>query len=87
MSKKSKRERQSRQERPSPKRTDVWIAAGLTVRMAIFPDGEDPDSLRIKKGKEAVAQAIAGGTRPKPKINPDKTLPNNFINYPFFKRK
>lgn len=38
----------------------ILLAAGLTVRMAMFPDGEDPDSLRVKKGKEAVAQAIAG---------------------------
>ncbi|HET9226482.1 MAG TPA: glycosyltransferase family 39 protein [Thermoanaerobaculia bacterium] len=31
MSKKSKRERQPRQERPRPRRTDLWIAAGLTL--------------------------------------------------------
>jgi len=37
----------------------ILIAAGLAVRIAIFPPGEDPDSLRLSQGKEAVAKAIA----------------------------
>jgi DNA primase len=38
----------------------ILLGAGLTVRMAMFPNGEDPDSLRIKDGKEAVGRALAG---------------------------
>jgi DNA primase catalytic core len=38
----------------------ILLGAGLTVRMAMFPNGEDPDSLRIKEGKEAVGRALAG---------------------------
>lgn len=36
----------------------ILLAAGLSVRLAVFPLGEDPDSLRLAQGKEAVARAI-----------------------------
>lgn len=36
----------------------ILLAAGLSVRLAVFPPGEDPDSLRLAQGKEAVARAI-----------------------------
>ena len=37
----------------------ILLGAGLSVRLARFPDGEDPDSLRVGQGKEAVAKVIA----------------------------
>ncbi len=36
----------------------ILLGAGLSVRLALFPDGEDPDSLRLAKGQEAVAAAV-----------------------------
>ena len=38
----------------------ILLGAGLSVRLALFPEGEDPDSLRLKVGKEAVVAAIEG---------------------------
>jgi DNA primase len=38
----------------------LLLAEGLAVRRARFPAGEDPDSLRLKEGGEAVRAAIDG---------------------------
>lgn len=38
----------------------LLLAAGLNVRRARFPDGHDPDSLRLESGAEAVREAIGG---------------------------
>lgn len=37
----------------------ILLGAGLSVRLAVFPPGDDPDSLRLAQGKEAVVQVIA----------------------------
>ena len=38
---------------------EVLLAAGLTVRVAALPPGEDPDSLVRKEGAEALQQRVA----------------------------
>ncbi|HTQ79475.1 MAG TPA: DNA primase [Thermoanaerobaculia bacterium] len=38
----------------------LLLAEGLAVRRARFPEGHDPDSLRLAAGPEAVQSAIAG---------------------------
>ncbi|HEV7667851.1 MAG TPA: DNA primase [Thermoanaerobaculia bacterium] len=37
----------------------LLLSEGLAVRRARFPDGHDPDSLRLAQGPEAVAAAVA----------------------------
>jgi DNA primase len=37
----------------------ILLAAGLGVRRARFPEGHDPDSLRLEEGPEAVLEAVA----------------------------
>ncbi len=37
----------------------ILLAEGLAVRRARFAEGEDPDSLRLAKGTEALAEAVA----------------------------
>ncbi len=38
----------------------LLLAEGLAVRRARFPEGHDPDSLRLSEGEEAVRKAIDG---------------------------
>jgi DNA primase len=38
----------------------ILLAEGLGVRRAVFPDGHDPDSLRLAGGEAAVAAALDG---------------------------
>jgi len=37
----------------------IFMKAGLAVRVASLPQGEDPDSLILKQGREAFAEALA----------------------------
>lgn len=45
-------------ERAAEKALAVLMGEGLTVRRARFPDGHDPDSLRLEQGPDAVRSAI-----------------------------
>ncbi|HEX9735187.1 MAG TPA: toprim domain-containing protein, partial [Thermoanaerobaculia bacterium] len=38
----------------------ILLAAGLHVRRAVFPEGHDPDSLRLAAGAEAVREVVDG---------------------------
>ena len=38
----------------------LMLEAGLNVRRALFPAGQDPDSLRLDEGPEAVRATVAG---------------------------
>ena len=46
-------------ENASRRALGLLLAEGLGVRRAIFGAGHDPDSLRLEKGPEAVAKAVA----------------------------
>jgi len=41
---------------------EVLLAAGLSIRIAALPKGEDPDSLIRKQGREAFERVLAGAT-------------------------
>ena len=45
-------------EKACRKSLPLLLAAGLSVRRAEFPDGHDPDSLRLERGADAVRQAV-----------------------------
>lgn len=38
----------------------ILLGAGLHVRRAVFPEGHDPDSLRLEAGPEAVREVVDG---------------------------
>lgn len=42
------------------KAAGMMLEAGLNVRRALFPAGQDPDSLRLDEGPEAVCATVAG---------------------------
>lgn len=42
------------------KAAGLMLEAGLNVRRALFPAGQDPDSLRLDEGPEAVRATVAG---------------------------
>jgi DNA primase len=46
-------------EEASLKALPLLLAEGLVVKRARFPAGQDPDSLRLEEGPEAVRQAVA----------------------------
>ena len=46
-------------EEASRKALPLLLAAGLRVRRARFPAGQDPDSLRLEEGEEAVLEVIS----------------------------
>ena len=41
---------------------EVLLAAGLSIRIAALPKGEDPDSLIRKQGRESFERVLAGAT-------------------------
>ncbi len=43
---------------------EVLLAAGLTVRMAPLPPGDDPDSLILKQGAAAIEKVVASAGSP-----------------------
>ncbi len=45
-------------EKAAARALPLLLATGLTVRRARFPEGHDPDSLRLEAGPEAVREAI-----------------------------
>ncbi len=46
-------------EQASRKALPLLLGAGLEVRRACFPAGQDPDSLRLEEGEEAIRRVIA----------------------------
>lgn len=43
---------------------DIAIAEGMTVKVAVLPEGEDPDTLLRKQGEAAFRQKLAGALTP-----------------------
>lgn len=59
----------------------ILLDEGLTVRQCQFPEGEDPDSLRLAEGEEAVRRAIEGAPDAV-RLEIDARIPRNAASEP-----